>query len=101
MPAATKSWYVYILRCADDTLYAGITTDVVRRVREHNAGDARGARYTAGRLPVTPVYVEKTRGRSRAAAREAAIKKLERSDKLALCRGMNWELRFVQVFRNR
>jgi putative endonuclease len=80
------SWYVYMLRCADDTLYTGIATDVLRRLREHNAGDARGARYTSGRLPATLVYFEKAAGRSGAARREAAIKKLDRAAKLALCK---------------
>lgn len=87
MPAPSKNWYVYVLRCADDTLYTGITTDVARRVREHNAGNGHGARYTAGRLPVTLAYVEKIRGRSRAARREGEVKKLERDAKLVLCSG--------------
>jgi len=79
-----SAWYVYILRCADGTLYTGITTDVERRVEQHNRG--QGARYTASRRPVEPVYVEAAVDRGAAASREAAIKKLDRAGKLALIR---------------
>ena len=82
-----KPWFVYILRCADGTLYTGITTDVARRVQEHNAGEPQGARYTLGRRPVTLAHVEEAASRSAASQREAAIKKLDRSSKLALCKG--------------
>lgn len=81
------TWHVYLLRCADGTLYTGITTDVTRRVEEHNSGRARGARYTAGRRPVVLAYSEMAEGRSEAARREAAIKKLDLAAKLALCSG--------------
>lgn len=75
------NWYVYILRCADDSLYTGITTSVERRLREHN--DAKlGARYTRTRRPVTLAYSEMTANRSAASQREAAIKKLTRKEKL-------------------
>jgi putative endonuclease len=77
-------WYVYILRCADDTLYTGITTDVERRVREHNAGGRLGARYTRARRPVTLCYAEPVPTRAAAAKREAAIKKLDRAAKTRL-----------------
>ena len=83
-----KPWFVYILRCADDTLYTGITTDVARRIDEHNAGKASGARYTRGRGPVRLAYAEEAVSRSAAASREAAIKQLDRSCKLALC--LSW-----------
>ena len=79
------TWHVYILRCADGTLYTGITTDLERRVEEHNAGT--GARYTAPRRPVELVYSERASDRSAAGRREAAIKKLSRADKLELIRG--------------
>jgi putative endonuclease len=82
MPA--MDWYVYILRCADDTLYTGITTDVERRLAEHNAGTTSGARYTRSRGPVELLYVESAVDRSRAASREAQIKRLERGAKLQL-----------------
>jgi len=86
--AALKTWFVYILRCADDTLYTGITTDVARRIDEHNAGKAPGARYTRGRRPVRLAYAEEAVNRSAASSREAAIKQLDRSRKLALC--LSW-----------
>jgi len=81
-----KLWFVYILRCADDTLYTGISVDVGRRVDEHNAGNPPGARYTSGRRPVVLVYVETAENRSVAQRREREIKALDRDDKLALIR---------------
>ena len=77
-------YYVYMVRCSDGTLYTGITTDLVRRTREHNSG--RGARYTSSRLPVALVYSERARNRSDALAREFQVKRLSRSAKLLLCR---------------
>lgn len=83
--SANTSWYLYMVRCADDTLYTGITTDVQRRLDEHNGDDRIGARYTRARRPVVLVYSEQAENRSAAASREAAIKKLTRRQKLALC----------------
>jgi len=80
------AWFVYMLRCADGTLYTGITTDVDRRVAEHNGDSGLGARYTRSRRPVTLAYVEPARDRAEAARREAAIKRLDRARKLALCK---------------
>ncbi len=80
-----QTWFVYVLRCADSTLYTGITTDTARRVQEHNAGAPLGARYTRSRRPVTLVYVESVSSRTLAAQRELAIKKLDRRRKLELC----------------
>lgn len=80
--AASSSWFVYLLRCADGTLYAGITTDLDRRVVEHNAGS--GARYTRARRPVELIHAEPAADRSAASRREAALKKLPRAAKLAL-----------------
>src|SRR5437899_3226690 len=77
-------WFVYILRCADGSFYTGITTDMDRRCRQHNAGIA--SRYTRSRLPTKLVYQENQSGRSRALKREAAIKALTRRDKEALVR---------------
>ncbi len=74
--------FVYILVCADGTLYTGWTTDVERRLEEHNAG--RGARYTRGRRPVELAYYEEVADRSTALRREAALRRLRRSEKLAL-----------------
>lgn len=83
--AADAAWCVYMLRCADGTLYTGITTDIARRVAEHNGEGGPGARYTRGRRPVQLVYVEAAADRAEAARREAAIKRLDRVRKLALC----------------
>jgi putative endonuclease len=82
----TPSWFVYILCCADGTLYTGITTDLERRLREHNAGRSVGARYTRARRPVTLVHAETVASRAEAARREAAIKRLDRQSKQALFR---------------
>lgn len=79
-------WHVYILRCADGSLYTGITTDPIRRVQEHNAS-ARGARYTRARRPVTLVFLEGAADRSAASSLEARIKQLKRCDKEALLPG--------------
>jgi len=74
-----------MLRCADGTLYSGITTDIKRRLAEHN-GDAKGkgAKYTAVRRPVRLVYQKRCKDRSTAASAEAALKKLPRTEKLKL-----------------
>lgn len=77
-----KKWFVYILRCSDDTLYTGMTDDVPRRVQVHNSG--RGAKYTRGRTPVQVVYTEECVTYSAALKRECAIKKLSRLQKQAL-----------------
>lgn len=76
-------WHIYILRCADETLYTGVTTDLVRRLKEHNEM-AEGAKYTRARRPVSLIYSEELPTRSAACAREAAIKQFSRSEKLAL-----------------
>ena len=81
-PAVT--WLVYILRCADDSLYTGITNDVHRRLEQHNAGTA--SRYTRSRLPATLVYQEAQANRSLALKRELAIKALSRKAKESLIR---------------
>src|SRR3569623_320442 len=83
--AAAAAWCVYMLRCADGTLYTGITTDIARRVAEHNGEGGLGARYTRSRRPVQLVYVEAAAARAEAARREAAITRLDRVRKLALC----------------
>ena len=82
---AAEVWFVYILRCADGTLYTGITKDLARRTKQHNAGTA--SRYTRSRKPVKLVYQEPQRSQSLALRREAAIKKLTRRQKLAMIRG--------------
>ncbi len=77
------SWVCYLLRCADDTLYCGITNDLDKRLAAHNAGE--GAKYTRGRTPMQLVYVEPCADKSAALKRELQIKRLSRSEKLALC----------------
>lgn len=81
--AAAVPWIVYMLACADNTLYTGITTDLDRRLAEHEAG--KGARYTRGRGPFRLVYRETCQGRAEASRRETAIKSLDRGKKLLLC----------------
>ena len=75
-------WWVYVLRCADGSLYTGITTDLDRRLAEHNAG--RAAKYTRTRRPVELAWCESASDRSAASCREAAIKKLSRHAKAML-----------------
>jgi len=76
------AWLVYIIRCSDNSLYTGITTDMERRFRQHAAGS--GAKYFRGRQPVQVVYQEHNHSRSSAAGREARIKAMDRTEKLNL-----------------
>lgn len=73
---------VYILRCCDGTFYTGWTNDIRHRLSAHNSGT--GAKYTRGRRPVTLVYLERLPDKSSALKREAAIKKMTRSQKISL-----------------
>ncbi|RLC54859.1 MAG: GIY-YIG nuclease family protein, partial [Chloroflexota bacterium] len=75
-------WFLYLLRCADGTLYTGISTDPARRVAEHNAG--RGARYTAGRCPVALLATWRFPDRGAAQRAEARFRRLPRARRLAL-----------------
>ncbi|MBP9757407.1 MAG: GIY-YIG nuclease family protein [Candidatus Pacebacteria bacterium] len=77
-------YYVYLLRCSDTSLYTGITNDLDRRLAAHKAGTA--SRYTRSRGALRFEYIERKRTKGNALKREAAIKKLSRSDKLALIR---------------
>ena len=77
-----SSWFIYIVQCSDKTLYTGITTDITRRLKEHNA--KRGAFYTKNKTPVKLVYQESAANRSESLKRERTIKRLPRSKKLAL-----------------
>ena len=79
---STKSWWVYLLRCGDGTLYTGIALDVQARLIQHQTG--KGARYTRGRGPLNLVHQEPFATRSAASRREAAIKRLSRREKLEL-----------------
>ncbi len=84
MPENQSEWFVYIVRCADDSLYTGIATDVERRLREHNGEVKGGAKYTRARQPVNLIYQESLRTRSEASKRECEIKKMGRAEKLRL-----------------
>ncbi len=77
-----KNWYVYILRCRDDTLYTGMTNDLQHRLATHNTG--KGAKYTRGRGPVEMVYHEVCENYSHALKREYAIKQMTRQQKLEM-----------------
>ena len=79
-----SDWYVYMVRCADDSLYTGITRDVEKRVDEHNCSDQLGAKYTRFRRPVKLVYQETLPSRSTATRREYEIKHLSRQEKESL-----------------
>jgi len=76
-------YHVYIVRCSDDTLYTGITTELTRRIDEHNSSD-KGAKYTKARRPVALVYQEEYSDRSLASKREYQIKKMSKKAKLEL-----------------
>ena len=78
------SWFVYILRCGDGTLYTGVTVDVERRLAAHRAG--KGAKYTRGRGPLELVYTQEQPDKSAALRREVQIKKLTRPQKEQLIR---------------
>lgn len=78
-------YWVYILKCADDTLYTGVAVDVQKRESVHNSG--KGAKYTRSRLPVKVVYCEKCADKGTALRRENEIKKLSRAKKLEIITG--------------
>lgn len=82
-----NNYYVYILKCRDNTLYTGITTDLENRLKKHNSGV--GAKYTRGRTPVELMYYESDLDRSQALKREIAIKKLTRIKKEKLIENFN------------
>ncbi|WP_336035590.1 GIY-YIG nuclease family protein [Halobacterium yunchengense] len=83
--------YAYVVACSDDTYYTGYTTDVARRVAEHDAGD--GAKYTRGRTPVELAYVERFASQSAAMRREYELKQLRRDEKERLVASQDdpWE----------
>lgn len=76
-----KNYFTYILQCADDTLYTGITTNLERRINEHNTDDKKWAKYTKNRRPVILVYSETYTNRSEASKREYEIKQMKRNEK--------------------
>lgn len=75
----TKSYYVYIIKCSDNSLYTGITNDLKNRIKIHNQG--KGAKYTRGRLPVKLVYKKRYNSKSKALSKEFEIKKMSREEK--------------------
>ncbi len=79
-----SDWRIYMVRCVDGTLYTGITTDIKRRLAQHNGVTKGGARYTRCRRPVELVWAEQCEDRSEASRREHAVKKLTRQEKLTL-----------------
>lgn len=78
-----QSWYIYILKCSDGSLYTGVTTDIERRLHEHNHS-SRGARYTRARRPLSLAYREPAESRAQACRREWEIKQLSAVDKRRL-----------------
>lgn len=85
------TWYIYIVRCSDESLYTGITRDVASRITQHNGGE--GAKYTRTRLPVELVYMEKANSRSAALRREYEIKRMRSAGKRGLIANNNNILR--------
>jgi putative endonuclease len=83
-PRARSGWTVYILRCADGSLYTGVTRDIARRIDEHNSNRRLAARYTRARRPVALVYKEAAPTRASACRREYRIKQMSRAEKLTL-----------------
>lgn len=77
-------WYLYLIRCTNGHLYTGITTDVTRRFNEHQSNGPKAAKYLRGKGPLTLMYQEQAGTRSDALKREIAVKKLSRTQKLAL-----------------
>ena len=88
MPSRNKSCHVYILKCSDSTLYTGITTDLKKRIKQHNGTGQGGAKYTAGRRPVSLVYFEKYKTHREAARREYQIKQMSRTEKKELIKAV-------------
>lgn len=80
-------WYVYIVRCADDSLYTGITKDLERRIQEHNSNNILGAKSLRGKRPVVLMYYEPFATQAEAAKREKSIKRWTRKYKLKLIEG--------------
>ena len=80
-------WWVYLVRCSDQTLYSGVTVNLTRRVRQHNGELVGGARYTRGRRPVELVWQKSVTSRSEAQKLEAPKRNLSRRDKLRLIAG--------------
>jgi len=80
-------YHFYILRCSDNSFYCGMTTDIDKRLKEHNSNSSRGAKYLRGKTPVSIVYTEKYLDIKSAMNRELQVKKLTRAKKEALIKG--------------
>ena len=89
-------YHLYILKCSDKTLYTGITTDLNRRIKEHNT-TSLGAKYTSSRRPVKLVYSKKFKDRSSASREEARIKKLTRMEKMELIKNKSFTEKVYSV----
>ena len=87
--------YIYLVRCSDDSLYCGWTTDLKRRIDAHNGHIPGGAKYTRGRRPVTLVYAESFHQKQEAQRREYAIKRMTKTKKLRLIKGAKQSLIMV------
>lgn len=94
-----KEYFVYILECSDKTLYTGYTVDIKRRLIEHN--QARGAKYTRGRLPVKLVYLEQYNSISSALKREFEIKSKTKKQKMQLLSSGNGGISIEEIFSDR
>jgi putative endonuclease len=97
MARAARNWNVYIVRCADGTLYTGVAIDVTARLAQHNGARANGARYTRARRPVKLVYREHAANRAAACRREYRIKRMTRREKLAMIAAAS---RIIRATRN-
>lgn len=84
-----KNWYLYVLECSDKSLYCGITTDLNRRLFEHNNDNKKGAKYTKSRRPVIMIFSTIYNNRSEASKSEIAFKKLKRNEKFNWIEKMN------------
>ncbi|MDQ7814580.1 MAG: GIY-YIG nuclease family protein [Patescibacteria group bacterium] len=83
-------WHIYIVRCADGSLYTGIATDLGARIAKHNSGT--GAKYTRSHRPVSLVWTEAMRSESAARRKEAAIKKMDKTEKETFIKGPRHEI---------
>ena len=87
MNSKGKLWFLYVVRCKDNTFYTGITTDITRRLNEHNSSK-QGAKYTKTRRPVKLVYWTSFKNRSEAQKAEYRFKKLNRTQKEKIINAM-------------
>ena len=86
-----KQWFVYVVECSDGSLYTGITTNLKRRISEHNSSK-KGAKYTKSRQPVELIYFETVSNRSEATMREINIKKLSKKNKIQLINSSTYKI---------